>query len=80
MFNQNVYVDGLDENGDIIHFEYDKNEKKHKCQTDISKAVPLYVNGEMGIVTYLSKDEVVVNDGVEEKVLSAKCLRDMELA
>ena len=47
---------------------------------DLNKAVPLYVNGEMSIVTHMTKDEIIVYDGVDEKVLPASAICDMELA
>ena len=40
----------------------------------------LYANGEMGVITFIDKDEILVSDGKDEKVLPADAVSDMQLS
>ena len=73
IFTQNVYETVYSE--DIFYYN-DHGEPVYE-----SKSVPLYVNGEMGIIKHLTTDEVVIDDGAgEEKILKRTALTDAELA
>lgn len=60
---------------DKVMFKVNKYEENEAGQAEI-----LYANGEMGVVTYIDKDEVVVSDGKDEKVLPSDAISDMALS
>lgn len=60
---------------DKVMFKLNKYEELDDGTQEI-----VYANGEMGVITHIDDEEVVINDGFNDKVLSSDVVNDMTLA
>ena len=73
IFTQNVYETVYSD--DVLYYD------DHGDPVFESRSVPLYVNGEMGIIKHLTSNDVIIDDGTgEEKILPRTSLSDAELS